>query len=139
MSSEARLYPLGTLADYRFVVMLSRMDGQFLLSRHRARTTWQNQGGHIEPGETPIEAARRELFEESGALDYDIRPAFDYRYGLGVGAAFIADIRALGDMPESEMAEVRLFDRLPGELTYPEITPVLFAKAGIPGGAEMPG
>ena len=77
MSSEVRLYPLGTLADYRFVVLLSRMDGQFLLSRHRARTTWQNQGGHIEPGETPIEAARRELFEESGALDYDIAPLCD--------------------------------------------------------------
>ncbi len=136
---QCEVFPFGALGGYRFVVVLSRMNGRILLSRHRARSTWETQGGHIEPGEAPLEAARRELFEESGALDYDIRPAFDYRYGLGVGAAFIADIRALGDMPESEMAEVRLFDRLPGELTYPEITPVLFAKAGIPGGAEMPG
>lgn len=119
MSSEARLYPLGTLADYRFVVMLSRMDGQFLLSRHRARTTWQNQGGHIEPGETPIEAARRELFEESGALDYDIAPLCDYQFPHGAAMVFTANIRRLGQLPESEIAQTRLFDAMPAELTYP--------------------
>ena len=119
MSSEVRLYPLGTLADYRFVVMLSRMDGQFLLSRHRARTTWQNQGGHIEPGETPIEAARRELFEESGALDYDIAPLCDYQFPHGAAMVFTVNIRALGALPKSEIAEVRLFDEMPPERTYP--------------------
>ncbi len=103
MSSEVRLYPLGTLADYRFVVLLSRMDGQFLLSRHRARTTWQNQGGHIEPGETPIEAARRELFEESGALDYDIAPLCDYQFPHGAAMVFTANIRRLGHLPKARL------------------------------------
>ena len=42
---------------------------------------------------------------------------------------FRAEVRALGPLPESEMAEVRLFDALPEELTYPGITPVLFARA----------
>lgn len=126
-------YGLGTLGVYKYVVVLTRMEGRILLSRHRERSTWETQGGHIEPGETPLMAARRELFEESGALDYDIEPAFDYRASDEVseanGMVFTATVRRLGPLPPSEMAEVRLFDALPSALTYPGITPVLFAHA----------
>ena len=40
----------------------------------------------------------------------------------------MAHIKALSPIPEgSEMAEVKLFRELPPNLTYPAITPVLFA------------
>ena len=39
---------------------------------------------------------------------------------------FYAKIYTLGQMPESEMIETKQFDELPQNLTYPEITPVLF-------------
>ena len=103
-----------------------------MLSRHKQRTTWETQGGHVEPGETPLEAAKRELFEESGALSYEITPLCDYWAGdetTGEGATgmvFHAQIHELGPMPESEMAEVGFFDGLPDNLTYPHITPELF-------------
>ena len=42
------------------------------------------------------------------------------------GMVFKAIINKLGQIPESEIAEVRQFDALPGNLTYPAITPVLF-------------
>lgn len=128
-----RAYPLGGLNGYKYVVVLSCWQGRILLSRHRERTTWETQGGHIEPGETPLEAAKRELYEESGALKYAICPLCDYRAwddetGHGAnGVVFEARIDELGPMPESEMAETRLFDALPDNLTYPEISPVLFA------------
>ena len=51
----------------KYVVVFSRFQGRLLLSRHRDRSTWETQGGHVEPGESPWEAARRELWEESGA------------------------------------------------------------------------
>ena len=125
----SKVFPLNTFPAYKYVVILSRMDGRWLLSRHRERTTWETQGGHIEEGETPLAAARRELYEESGATDYAIRPLCDYwagdRQGSAVGVVFLADIRALGPLPDSEMAEVHAFDRLPENLTYPVITPVL--------------
>ena len=35
-------------------------------------------GGHIEPNETIFETARRELYEEMGALEYDIFPVCVY-------------------------------------------------------------
>ncbi len=41
----------------------------------------------------------------------------------------MADIHKLGTIPQSEMAEVCTFEKLPENLTYPDIVPVLYAKA----------
>lgn len=129
------VFPTGSLKTYKYVVVLSEYGGCLLFSRHAARTTWETQGGHIEPGETPLAAAKRELYEESGALDYDIRAGFDYTagdaHGHANGMVFLAEIRTLGPIPDSEMAEVRSFDTLPDDahLTYPGITPVLYRYA----------
>jgi 8-oxo-dGTP diphosphatase len=123
-------YPLNSFENYKYVVVLSRYQGQWLFSKHRQRSTWETQGGHIEPGETPIEAARRELYEESGALEYTLRPCCDYQAGdehtSGSGVVFVAEITRLGPMPAWEMERVQAFDGLPADLTYPEITPHLF-------------
>ena len=128
----SKVFPLDTFPAYKYVVILSRKDGQWLFSRHKDRTTWETQGGHIEAGETPLEAARRELWEESGAVEYTIRPMFDYwagdHTGSAVGVVFLSEVIRQEPLPESEMAETRLFDELPENLTYPGITPVLAAE-----------
>lgn len=128
------IFPLNTLETYKFVVNISKYNGKFVLSRHKERTTWETQGGHVESGETPLDAARRELYEESGAIKYQIRPAFDYITDDGSiranGMVFITDIEEFGDLPESEIREISFFDQLPGDLTYPAITPVLYQAAG---------
>ncbi len=130
---QCRTYPLNELESYKFVVVLSRCGGKIMLSRRRGRKTWETQGGHIEAGETPIGAARRELYEESGAVKYRIAPAFDYRAGDETseanGMVFTAEIEELAALPASEMAEIAFFDALPENLTYPDITPVLFQRA----------
>ena len=123
------IYPPNTLKKYWYVVILSFYQGQLVLSRHKQRTTWETQGGHIEPGETPQEAAARELVEESGAVRFSLEPIFDYAAGeneLQGGMVFAGQIDELGPMPESEMAEISMFDALPEQLTYPGITPHLY-------------
>lgn len=128
-----KVFGLDYLDDYKYVVVLSEYDGKIVLSRHKERDTWETQGGHIEQGETPLEAAKRELYEESGAIEYNIRPLCDYRAwheetGHGAnGVVFHAVVRKFGAMPNSEMAEIHEFTELPDNLTYPAITPMLFA------------
>ena len=133
MDYDCRRLEPGEAKKLKYVVVLSRYRGKIMLSRHRKRETWETQGGHIEAGETPLEAARRELYEESGAVRFEMKPLFDYwakdPRGEACGEMFLAQIEELGGMPESEMAEVRLFDALPENLTYPNITPYLFRWA----------
>lgn len=127
----SRVFPRDTFPMMKYVVVFSRWNGRWLFSRHRERATWETQGGHIEPGETPLQAAHRELFEESGAKGR-LRYVCDYwaadDQGSSVGAVFLAEIDDVSPLPQSEMAEVRVFDGLPDALTYPAITPVLFEE-----------
>ena len=103
-----------------------------MLSKHKQRETWETQGGHIEEGETPFQAAKRELYEESGVTDAELLYLCDYlgytSKGHANGAVFLAVVNELGELPESEMAEVKLFDLLPDNLTYPFVTHLLFKR-----------
>lgn len=130
---QCKVYPFGSLSPLKYVVVCSFFNGKCLLSRHKKRDTWETQGGHIESGETPMEAAKRELFEESGVKDATLYPICDYlgsrESSSANGAVFLADVHSLGVMPESEMSETMLFVTMPDELTYPNVTPLLFEKA----------
>ncbi len=48
------------------VAIFARHSGRVLLIHHRRLDTWLPVGGEVEAGETPLEAARRELEEETG-------------------------------------------------------------------------
>lgn len=48
------------------VSVFARHEGRILLVRHKRLGTFLPVGGEVEPGETPLEAAARELREETG-------------------------------------------------------------------------
>jgi len=130
---KCRIFPLGTLERYKYTVICTAYQGGWILSRHNARSTWETQGGHIETGETPLACARRELFEESGISDADIYPVCDYwgfnDHTCSNGMVFLAVVHSLGELPKSEMKEIKRFEVLPDQLTYPLTSPKLFAEA----------
>lgn len=129
------LHALGAAHACTFAMVVTTHEGRLLLSRHEDRLTWETQGGHVEPGETPDAAAARGLYEESGVVAHDLAPVCDVwvdgdRPGAW-GRLYMATLERQDALPASEIAEVRWFTTLPGpeELTYPWLTPLLVARA----------
>ena len=61
------------LVDRSGAVLMQHRDGHAPVSPNQ----WSLPGGHIEPGETPEEAARRELLEETGLAAGDLDPLWN--------------------------------------------------------------
>ena len=125
--------PLGSRTDEElaFAVIMARHDSQWIYARHKERTTWEIPGGHREAGETALDAARRELREESGAVDFTITPVCVYGVTRGdettYGLLCKADVATLGPLdPAMEIAEIIHHPAMPDALTYPDIQPALY-------------
>lgn len=77
-------------------------DGLVLaVSRKDDHTMWSMPGGKVDPGETPVEAASRELKEETGLDAHELSPihsAFDGEY---VCTTFACDAEGAIDTEES--------------------------------------
>jgi len=112
----------------KYVIIIALYQGHIILIRHQERTVWELPGGKIEPGETPLEAAGRELFEESGAVKFGISPIGIYEMDGSYGMVFCAEVDTLGELPESEIAEIRLSNDLPEGLNYGRIYYDIYAK-----------
>ncbi len=73
--------------------------GQILLVKHADTGLWAAPGGAIEPGETPADAAVREMWEETGLLVRLVRilgvyggPEFVVRYSNGDTTSYVTTV-----------------------------------------------
>ena len=80
--------------------MVVNDEGKVLVVSQRG-TSWSLPKGHIDPGETAVVAAKREIYEESGVRDLEfIRELGTYeRYKIGVN----------GGEDRSELKEITMF------------------------------
>lgn len=62
----------------KFAVIISRTNGRWVFCKHRERNTYEVPGGHREEGENILVTAKRELYEETGALQFNIKPVCVY-------------------------------------------------------------
>lgn len=122
----------------KFAVIISKSNGKWVFCKHKERDTYEVPGGHRESGEQIDMTARRELQEETGAVDFTIEPVCVYSVtgknrvndtGEEIfGMLYYAEINKFDDELDSEMEKVVLLDELPSEWTYPLIQPKLIEK-----------
>ena len=123
----------------KFAVIISKTNGKWVFCKHKERNTYEVPGGHREENETILETAKRELKEETGALDFSLSPICVYSvtgknkvnetgeetYGM----LFFADIKTFENELHSEMEKILITDTLVENWTYPLIQPKLIEEA----------
>lgn len=122
----------------KFAVIISKADGKWVFCKHKERNTYEVPGGHREEGETILEAAKRELCEETGAVSYELKPVCVYSVTgknrvnqtgeESFGMLYFANIYEFEKELHSEMETVEFFEELPDEWTYPLIQPLLIEE-----------
>lgn len=134
---EVRFYDSAADELFKFAVIIAKYDGKYIFCKHKARDTYEIPGGHREAGENINDTARRELYEETGALDFDICPVCVYSVTAPdnfdgaetFGMLFYAEIHTLEPELHSEIEKIIITSDLPENWTYPEIQPKLWAEA----------
>lgn len=136
---EVKFYDQVSDELLKFAVIISKTNGKWVFCKHKERDTYEVPGGHREENETILETAKRELKEETGALNFTVSPICVYSvtgknkvnetgeetYGM----LFFADIISFEDELHSEMEKVLITDTLVENWTYPLIQPKLIEEA----------
>lgn len=120
---------------FKFAVIVSKSNGKWVLCKHKNRNTLEVPGGHREPNENIIDTAKRELIEETGAVDFDLKPVcvysvtdennFDGKETFGL--LCYAEIYSFGEI-HSEIEKITHTNELPTNWTYPTIQPYLIKE-----------
>lgn len=117
----------------KFAVIVAKFNGKLVFCRHKMRNTWEVPGGHREQGEDILDTAKRELYEETGAVKFNIEHVTVYSVleengKETFGKLFFAEITEFEDELHSEIEEIIFSEENPENMTYPLIQPKLLEK-----------
>ena len=124
---------------HEFAVIISKSNGKWVFCKHKERDTFEVPGGHRENGEKIEDTAVRELKEETGAVDFNIKPVCVYSVKgktrvndnatkESFGMLYAAEIFSFEEI-HSEIEKIVLSDDLIRQWTYPLIQPKLISEA----------
>ncbi|UOK65807.1 hypothetical protein MT997_17040 [Paenibacillus sp. OVF10] len=68
--------------------------------------------------ETILHTASRELYEETGAVRFELIPYGVYEWNGSFGMVSYAEVKLLESLPESEIDEIKLVDVLPEGMNF---------------------
>lgn len=121
----------------KFAVIITKTEGKWVFCKHKERDTYEVPGGHREEGETILETAKRELYEETGAIDftithicvYSVIAKDNFNGEESFGMLYYADVKTFEQELHSEIERIMVTDRLVENWTYPDIQPKLLDEA----------
>ena len=134
--TQVKFYDTADDSLLKFAVIVAKSNGKWVFCKHKERDTYECPGGHREAGENIDDTAKRELYEETGAIDYTIQPVCVYSVTAPnnfdgketFGKLYYAEIKSFEGELHSEIERVELFDELPKNWTYPQIQPLLLKE-----------
>ena len=107
---EVKLFDLGYCdeKEYTRVVCVSKYKDKYVFSYNKKRNGWEIPGGHIEQNETWEEAAKREMYEETGATKIKLTPIAVYKINSFALLCF-CEIFEMDELPkEFEIEKINL-------------------------------
>lgn len=134
--TEVRFYDSIDDNLLKFAVIAAKTNGKWVFCKHKNRSTLEMPGGHREEGEDILATAKRELYEETGAIRFEIRPVCVYSVTAPnnfdgnetFGMLYYADISEFENELHCEIEKIVITDNLPTDWTYPEIQPALIKE-----------
>ncbi|TCZ79332.1 NUDIX domain-containing protein [Paenibacillus albiflavus] len=105
----------------KYVVMIAEYKEKLVIIKNKNKVLWELPGGKREVGEQLLKAASRELYEETGAVSFELIPYGIYLMNGSYGMNFYVNIKEIGPLPDYEIEEIRFCDKLPNQLGYGEI------------------
>ncbi len=107
--------------EIKFVILLAKYNDKLVIIKNTKRGGWEIPGGNREQGESVEAAARRELYEETGAIQSELEPFGIIQWNGSYGMVFYAAITQLTDLLDYEIEEVKFVDQLPAGLNMGEL------------------
>ncbi len=107
--------------------IITQYNEQWVMCKHRERDTWEAPGGRREKNEMILDTAKRELYEETGAIDFSITPICAFSTNRNA-MLYYANVETFGELPNFEIKKIDFFDELPENLTSPELYAELYKK-----------
>ena len=132
-----RFYEQANDTLLKFAVVLAKSNGKWIFCKHKARNTYEIPGGHREQDEAIDDTAKRELYEETGAVQFSLTPVCIYSVTAKdnfdgaetFGKLYFAEVQEFESELHNEIEKIIFTEEKISNWTYPQIQSALFEEA----------